>query len=478
MREGHVARQAPNVVLISLDTQRADHLGCYGYNRDTSPFLDSLALRGVLFERFYSQNIPTHPAFTTMLTGKEAITHNIVNISSRGVITPGVRLLPELLQEAGIRTIAVDTMGRHFSRGFDIYRDYQWDRTNPKRLPKAAAANEQAIPLLRDAAHGDRPFFMFIHYWDPHTPYLPPPPYDRRFYPADRDPRDKQNRSMDPIWAFEPFKWYFHQWMPGVTDSDYPIAQYDGEIAYMDRHLRALFAAARSEGLFDSTIFIINADHGEILMEQEGQFDHHGLYEGNIHVPLLMFGPRLLPHGRRVPGFCQQFDIAPTILDIVGVPDTAGMEGMSLLPLAFSIRDANYDELYLSEASWELKRGVRTDRWKFIDSLEPDFHGRPMHELYDLDADPDEQQNLVTERTDIVRDLKQRLDTYVTRRLHETGRTVDPIREQGLAGTRIGQPKDEGAGRDWQPRATRQPRQAAAIPSPDDLNAPKTPPTR
>jgi arylsulfatase A-like enzyme len=470
-----MARGKTNVVLVSLDTQRADHFGCYGYQRATSPFIDSLARNGVVFERFYSPNIPTHPAFTTMLTGKEAITHNIVNISGRGVIADGVKLLPELLQTAGYHTIAVDTMGRHFTRGFDTYATYEWDRSNPNRLPKAAACNATAIPLMQQAAAGDKPFFLFVHYWDPHTPYLPPPPYDRKFYSRDKNPRDKGNTSMDPVWNFEPFKWYFHQWMPGVTDAEFVIAQYDGETAYMDRHLRAFFQHARSAGLYENTIFIINADHGEILMEQEGQFDHHGLYEGNIHVPLIMFAPALLPRGRRVSGFTQQFDLAPTILDMLGVRDTECMEGMSLIPAIFGLRDRNYEEIYLSEATWELKRGVRTDRWKFIDSLEQDFHGRPMQELFDLHADPTEQHNLVAKQPGIAAELQGRLADYVARRLRETKRDVDPIRAQGLAGTRIGVPRDEGVGRAWQLPKKPSRQSAAAIPSPDDLNAPRKP---
>lgn len=467
-----MAIRRPNFVLISLDTQRADHLGCYGYARDTSPFLDSVAARGVLFERFYSPNIPTHPGFTTMLTGKEAITHNIVNISSRGVLAGGIVMLQELLQRHGYTTIAVDTMERHFRRGFDVYQTYQWDRSNPRRLAKAEAANARAIPHLKKAAGAGRPFFMFIHYWDPHTPYLPPPPYNTRFYPRGRDPRDKSNRSMDPVWAFEPFKWYFHEWMPGVTDAEYVVAQYDGETAYLDRHLRALFDACREAGVVDTTIFIINADHGEILTEQEGQFDHHGLYEGNVRVPLILYSPTMLPRGKRVLGFTQQLDIAPTVLELAGVRDTEGMEGLSLVPCIFGIRDANYDELYLSEATWELKRGIRTSAWKFIHSLEQDFHGRPMQELFDLERDPTEQRNLAVSHPDVVAELKSQLDAYVAWRLRETGRTVDPILEQGVAGTRIGRPREEGVGRDWVPARGRRANRAAAIPSPDDLNPP------
>src|SRR6476620_6647540 len=110
-----------NIVLIALDTQRADHLGCYGYQKDTSPFIDSIAEGGVLFERCYAPNIPTHPSFTTMLTGKEAITHDVINIGGGVPLKEGVRMIQEVLQEQGWRTHAVDTMGRHVPRGFDEY---------------------------------------------------------------------------------------------------------------------------------------------------------------------------------------------------------------------------------------------------------------------------------------------------------------------------------------------------------------------
>ena len=106
-----------NIVLIALDTQRADHLGCYGYPKRTSPFIDSIARRGVLYERCYAPNIPTHPSFTTLLSGKEAITHDIVNIGGGVPIADRVRLLPEILREHGYTTASVDTMGRHFERG-------------------------------------------------------------------------------------------------------------------------------------------------------------------------------------------------------------------------------------------------------------------------------------------------------------------------------------------------------------------------
>ena len=464
-----------NIVLIALDTQRADHLGCYGYPRRTSPFIDSIARRGVLFERCYAPNIPTHPSFTTMFTGKEAITHNIVNIGGGVPLASGVRLLPEILKEHGYATAAVDSMGRHFSRGFDEYVTYTWDRSDPTVLRKAETVAEKALPLIGRLLEQTQPFFLFIHYWDPHTPYLPPPPYRDKFYPKDRDPYDPNNHSMDEAWTWEPFKWYFHEWMPGVTDAEYVINLYDGEIAYMDRHLRPVFQALAP--VQNHTLVIVTADHGEVLNEQLGYFDHHGLYEGNVRVPLILYWPGKLPAGRRVPGFVQNLDLAPTVLELAGVPDRDRMEGLSLLPTIFGLRAGNYDELYLSEATWEVKRAIRTDRWKLIDSIEPDPHGRPMRELYDLEADPHEQHNLVDEFPAQARELQARLESWVACRLAETGRTIDPLREQGRCGTRIGEPKPgEIVGAGATPLHRRKQAAAATIPAPEELGAPNEAP--
>ncbi len=463
--------QRPNIVLIALDTQRADHLGCYGYPRATSPFIDSIARRGVLFERCYAPNIPTHPSFTTLLSGKEAITHNIVNIGGEAPIAEGVRLLPEILKEQGYRTVAVDSMGRHFSRGFDEYISYAWDRSNPAVLRKAEAVNAKALPAIQQLHEQEQPFFLFLHYWDPHTPYLPPAPYRQKFYPKDRNPYDLNNHSMDEAWTWEPFKWYFHDWIPGVTDAEYVISLYDGETAYMDHHLRAIFAGLTS--LQQNTVVIITADHGEILNEQAGYFDHHGLYEGNVHVPLILYWPGILPRGKRVPGFVQNLDLAPTLLDLAGIPDRDRMEGLSLLPSIFGLRDGNYAEVYLSEATWELKRGLRTQRWKFINSLEQDRHGRPMQELFDLASDPQEQHNVIAQHSNVAQELEAQLDGWVAQRLIETGRTSDPLRIQGICGTKIGTPKpDETIGAGATPLSKRKKAEAATIPAPEELKAP------
>lgn len=459
-----------NIVFIALDTQRADHMGCYGYPLPTTPLLDSIAARGVLFDRCYAPNIPTHPSFTTMFTGKEAITHDIVNIGGRVPIRPNIRLLPEILQEAGWKTAAVDTMERHFSRGYDEYFIPQWDRSDPLSLRRAEHVTEPALDFVHQLGKGSQPFFLFLHYWDPHTPYLPPPPYRGMFYPADRDPYDPGNHSMDPAWQDDMFKWYYHDWMPGVTDSTYVNALYDAETRYMDDQLQRLFAAL--EPLQSETLVLVTADHGEILDEQLGFYDHHGLYEGNVRVPLFLYWPGQLPAGKRVPGFVQNLDFVPTLLEMAGLPDTDGAEGRSLLPCIRGEREGNYDEIYLSEATWQVKRSLLNQRYKYIHSYEPDSHGRPLQELFDMQADPNEQQNLATELPEVAQEMKGRIDAWVARRLAETGRSVDPVVQQGRCGTSIGTPvPGETPGAGATPLHLRHKQQATGIPAPEELNA-------
>lgn len=459
-----------NIVLIALDTQRADHLGCYGYERDTSPNIDALADSGVLFERCYAPNIPTHPSFTTLFSGKEAITHDIVNIGGQVPIADGVRLLPEILSDAGYATAAVDSMQRHFSRGFDQYHTYEWNRSNATELRRGETVTEIALPVLEQLIGGEDPFFCFLHYWDPHTPYLPPEGYKRLFYPPDGDPYDPENHSMDEAWSWEPFKWYFHDWMPGITDADYVVNLYDGEIRYLDDQLARVFQALQP--VRDETLVVITADHGEILNEQLGYFDHHGLYEPNVHIPLILSWPGTLPAGKRVPGFVQNTDLAQSVLDLAGIGQREGMEGLSLLPTIYGVRDRNYDELFLSEATWQVKRAVRTERWKLIRALEPDPHGRAMTELFDLRSDPAEQQNLAEDEPAVVRELSAKLDSWLTSRLTETGRDTDPLIEQGTCATKIGTPRDETVGAGATPLEQRVDVQAAGIPDPDELNPP------
>lgn len=253
------------------------------------------------------------------------------------------------------------------------------------------------------------------------------------FYSGDE--RDPSKKSMEPVFSFKPFAEYFKSWMPeGITDAEYIIAQYDAALAYMDVCIQRIFTRLEELDLMDRTLIVITSDHGESLLEHECYFDHHGLYEPTIHVPLILVYPERLPQGKRVKGYVLQQDLAPTVLELLGYDEVAKelkMDGKSLLPLINGERPTNYTEFYLTECTWMRKRGWRTPEWKIICALEPDFHNKPPIELYNLTEDPDENVNLAEEEPKVVEVLKERMERWVEKRISETGKP-DPILQYHL----------------------------------------------
>ena len=428
---------------MSLDTLRADHLSCYGYPRLTSPHLDRLAGEGTIFKNCIAPHIPTHPGHTTVLTGVDAFTHQIVAHGGALDLDPKIPLLAERFKAAGYFTGAADNLGRWFTRGFDVYQGYRWDTDPTGRSPKGQAVNTAADTVFARLAGQDRPFFCFLHYWDVHTPYLPPDPFWGMFY--DGDPKDPKNRSLQAMWDFEPFRWYFHEWMGGVTDIEFPKSQYDAELAYMDVCLQHMLVMLRARGLDRDTLILFFADHGEELDEHQMWFDHHGLYETNIHVPLILWAPGHVPAGRAFDGPVSHYDIAPTVLEAAGLdPAGLGLAGRSLWPVLRGEVDGAIgtwgDGLYVTECSWMRKHAWRTREWKLILALEPDFHHTPPVELYHLASDPTEQRNLAEARPDVVERLRTAMMAHVGGRERETGRPA-PVTVQRITMRRIGDVK-------------------------------------
>ncbi|HSV73250.1 MAG TPA: sulfatase [Chthonomonadales bacterium] len=433
-----------NVILMSLDTLRADRLSCYGHWRPTSPNLDRVAAQGAICTEFFSPHIPTFPGHTTMMTGRDVYAHRITSQSATPALDPSIPMLAETLAGAGYFTAAADNLGRWFQRGVQLTETYAWDTTVKSAWRKAEAVNQAAFRVIDAAAAQDSPFYLFLHFWDPHTPYLPPAPFDRMFYAGDE--KDPRNRSMDAVWAFENFKWYFREWMSGVTDIEFPKAQYDAEIAYMDACLAHVFARLEDRGLVDDTLLVIMTDHGEELDEHGCWFDHHGLYDPNVRIPCILRCPGVIEAGTRLRGFARSQDVVPTVLDYAGLLDrVAKLDGASLRPLLeraashgdSAVPSGTCDALFLTENTWMKKRAIRTHAWKLIVALESDIHGLPPLELFDLTTDPGEKVNLADELPEVVSELRGRLDDHVRRRLAETG-TTDPLPEQPIPLRRVG----------------------------------------
>src|SRR5690606_1577413 len=418
-----MAKKPINIVMFAVDSLWADHMSCYGYHRLTTPHIDKFAKSGVLFENFFSPHIPTTPGYASMLTGMDCFSTQVVALRHKGGLPDQVATLPEILREAGYQSTCIGFGGNPSSRGFDNYLHYDgWMPDETGKAPKAENLNEVAIPELERLAKSGEPFFLFMRHMDPHSPYLPPPPFDQMFYSG--DPCDPSKDSIRPVLEFKPFAEYFKSWMPeGITDADYVIAQYDGAIAYMDACIQRILTRIDELGLAENTLVIINSDHGETLMDHECYFDHHGLYECTLHVPLIMRLPGVLPEGVRIPGISLQQDLVPTILEPVGVDAGRSFDGKSLLPLIRGERTANYTEFYITEATWMRKHGWRTPEWKLIVALEPDFHFKPEVELYNLILDPGENHNLADKEPGIVAALRQRMEAWIEKREKETGKT-------------------------------------------------------
>jgi arylsulfatase len=434
-----------NIILISLDTLRASRLGSYGYGKPTSPYLDQIAKEGVLFERAYAADIPTEVAHTGVFTGKVGLSTGIVSHGSSLTHLPkSVAWMPSLLRSAGFTTGAVDNLYQlkeWFARGYRYYMN----SVGTKRWIDGQTVNDLAFPWLE--AHKDESFFLFLHYWDTHTPYLPPEKYISQFYGKDRNPYDPCNRSMDAAYnhkAYPFFKHHHYDLLGPVTDSDYYDALYDAEVRYLDDRLRELDEHLEKLGLREETLIVLFGDHGESLTEHDIFWDHCGLYEPTVHVPVIMRWKGRIPAGKRVSGLVQQVDILPTLLeavrseaplgvDLTKVKEPSGLDGRSLWPQIMGETHGSHETIYLSECAWQAARGLRTDRYKYIRTYDSGPFVRSSRELYDLEADPEETVNLADGLPELADQYQRQLDEWVTKKLD--GRT-DPmqiqLQEEGL----------------------------------------------
>jgi arylsulfatase A-like enzyme len=278
-----------------------------------------------------------------------------------------------------------------------------------------------------------KPFLLFLRHMDPHAPYMPPPPYDQLFYSG--NPTDKKNKSMDPVRKFKPFRDFLFSWLPpGCTDKDFVIAQYDGALAYMDACIQRIVTRIEELGIGEDTLIVITGDHGETLYEHDCYFDHHGLYEPTLVVPLIFYWPGSVPAGVRSKAITLHEDLMPTILDICGLKKAAKgvtFEGKSNSRFFTDTEGTHRSEFYITECTWMRKHGWRTPVWKFWEALEPDFHGKPPVELYNLVEDPEETNNLAEREPEMVKMLKARMDRFIDRRCKKSGKG-NPIHDHYL----------------------------------------------
>jgi len=410
---------AVNVLFIVCDTLRADHVGCYGYFRDTSPNIDRVAAEGVLFEDFYNSGCPTGPAYTCMYTGLYPIHHKFYAFVPPNApsMSDEIFTLPEIMQARGYTTAALDNLmnfpahPKHFVRGYEFYINANRDPFMSPPQIRAEQVNRRLIPWIRD--HSEERFFLFVHYWDPHLPYLQPEEYRRVFHHEKGTLSDLRVEEAPGGYKYVPGWGRVGEFADGETEfraQGVSIDLYDGEIRYMDHAIGEVFEALKDEGVFDETLILVTSDHGEQL-GQHGAWGHNALHDAVTHIPLIMRYPKRLPKGRKVRGFGQHIDLLPTILELTGAPpEVPGIDGQSLLPL---LKDKPIrDRIFMEQVG--LQRAIRTGEWKLIHFIE-----RGTYELYNVARDPVEAVNLEGKEEKEGQMLKGALEEWVKTNLRE-----------------------------------------------------------
>ncbi len=377
-----------HIVVVGVDTLRSDHLSGWGYERSTTPNLDQMAEQeSVLFENAYSSSSWTLPSMASVFTSLHPMQHQVVDRGFR--LDPSLATLAGLLSENGWRTAGFVThiyvsslfgLDSGFGDFFELSIDWSFEEGHQLR---ADALNREVFPWL--STHADEQFFVYIHFFDPHWDYDPPAPWSSEFTSPDYP------GPATGSWA------YLRDFLPLDMLMPEPALQrvidlYDGEILWTDHQVGRLIEHLRSLGIWDDTLFVLLADHGEELQDHGSVHHIRTLYEEVLRVPLLVKTPggREPATRSRVTERVSNLDIAPTILDFAGVKPDADFEGRSLRPL---MKQSGRDRPIFAHTQRHLsdKATLIQDNLKVIHSWAPGEEGT---ELYDLDSDPDERTDL------------------------------------------------------------------------------------
>ncbi len=417
----------PNVILISIDTLRSDHLGCYGYDwteNPTSPFIDSLAEKSVLFENHYATDVPTPPSYTSLFYGMRGIKNGIYTFNQHpNTFTCREPSLADYLYREGYRTGMISNLSliyTHLHRGFqDIYK--------PGNRFQGGIPEEVNTESLRWLTNfKDDPFFLFVHYWTPHVPYFNRSREDFRKLFRPEEYKDHAP-DMSYINNNPELKKGYEDKFPKRNDGATPeenLALYDANIRYADEYIRLLFKEMEDMGINrDNTIFIITSDHGEVFGEY-GFWDHFTCHRNISQVPFIILAPGIEPG--RVPGYTQHVDVLPTLADLTGFTAGAGLCGTTMSSLLKNKSGSIRDRIYAETGFVSIQRMIIKEQKALVRTLHK--AGRDHleeFELYDLDQDSDSVHNIFNDNRELGLELIFELENWVT---EQTG-AVDNLKQ-------------------------------------------------
>jgi arylsulfatase A-like enzyme len=382
--QGKPRSELPNLLLVTFDTTRVDRLGCYGFKRIRTPSVDRLAREGVLFENVYGQAPQTMPNHTSLFTGLYTITHDVLSNGQR--LSDEAVTLAEMLSAAGYRTGAIVAAAPlmkeyNLNQGFDHYNDEFRDNAlfggfksflrffsaNKINIPTSRPANrvaELSMAWLRQAAKGKKPFFLWVHFFDPHDPYQFRPDFDQ------------------PEVVEEDSK---------LNEYGYKEASYINEIEFADHYLGKILALVDRLGLTERTLTVFTTDHGESLGEHDYRGHRQEVYEEVIRVPLILRWPGHLPEGERRTSPGMTIDIAPTVLKLLDVPYLPdSFQGTDLFSVAADEPRRIYSVAVKLFTKSPIRKAIIYGEYKYIEFDDP-----ARNALFHLKTDADEQVNLL-----------------------------------------------------------------------------------
>jgi arylsulfatase A-like enzyme len=406
------------VLLIGVETLRADHLGCLGYHRNTTPALDRLASEGALFTKAFATSSWTMPTMVSVLTSLYPGMHEAIHWEKKRAT--GARTCAEILREHGYATVAVVSnpaleSDHGFDTGFDLYDDFSF-RLNvrgdlfgdnddiTRSIYNGAVTNETvnkvAVGWLEK--NYKKRFLMFLFYFDAHHDYVPPAPFDQVFdsnYDGSINGRSiRHDLRKGP--------------RPSDRDLEHIMALYDGELLYTDECILRLLDKYKEFGILDDTLVVVVGDHGDEFFEHGGTSHAFTLYNEVIRVPLIFRWPAAIPAGGRIDALVSQVDIMPTILDYLGIKYEGVVQGVSLRPLIEQKSEKLHDIVY-AEVSVEEHRvfsAAITERYKLILDMETGHT-----QLFDWCADPSEQNDIYGKQAPVASiSLKQKLIAWLS----------------------------------------------------------------
>lgn len=389
-------RGRPNLILVGVDTLRADALGVYGRQPSVTPAIDAWAASSDLWLQAFASSNNTNPSFISLMTGLYAKNHGVYDLASK--LDPSYLTLAEALQAAGYRTWGV-TAATHLGANAGLDQGFERLET-PIGQYFAETVLDVGLGWLEQPL--DDPFFLFLHLFDAHVPHNPPARYHLGLRP-------ERNYGELPIASWVRFR------EPGPRQFDRRARRqiqghadlYPGEVAYLDRQVGRLIDFLASRQLLDTTVVALVADHGETLGERGGYFDHVGLHDNTTHVPLIVHWPGQTA-GRRIDGLVQHFDLFPTVLGFLGLA-VPSQDGEDLLQLAEQGRGRR---MVFAQHAGNHGQMVRTEAFKYYRNRNDPLHPKGIY-FYDLAADPGETENLAGTRPEQEQALSETLERWL-----------------------------------------------------------------